>query len=151
MDIDALLEEITLEFSRIEDTLACLEDVVGQRGEEEPQNHELAAIGAYLCNFYNGIENTLKRIAKAYQVNIPGGENWHIALLEIFREQGVSNLPPLMDKEMMDDLDAFRGFRHLFVHGYAILLRWDKLKPNVENARPVYEKFQKRIFSHITR
>ena len=39
------------------------------------------AMGTYLMNFYNGIENILKRISKVYYIAMPKGESWHKELL----------------------------------------------------------------------
>lgn len=37
----------------------------------------IAALGVYLMNFYNGIENIMKRCAREYYKKIPKGDDWH--------------------------------------------------------------------------
>jgi hypothetical protein len=46
-------------------------------------------MGTYLMNFYNGIENILKRITKEYYLVMPKGESWYKELIVL------SSSPPL--------------------------------------------------------
>ena len=44
---------------------------------------ELAAIGTFLRNIYNGIENILKQILKAKGTEIPRSDSWHKDILNL--------------------------------------------------------------------
>ena len=48
----------------------------------EPTLVELAALGTFLHNFYNGIENILKRILIAKNISVPQNPTWHKDLLD---------------------------------------------------------------------
>ena len=90
-----------------------------------------AAAGTYLMNFYNGIENMLKRIHKLMDVNLPKGENWHTELFARFCPPGFENLPILFDPVLENELTQYRKFRHLFIHGYGFQLEWEFMKEGV--------------------
>ncbi len=50
---------------------------------EEKTVIELAAIGTFLHNIYNGIENILKQIIVAKNVEMPMSGTWHKDLLNL--------------------------------------------------------------------
>ncbi|MBU2445613.1 MAG: hypothetical protein KJ666_08585 [Bacteroidetes bacterium] len=77
---------ILAEKENVEKALSNLKDVMGR---EEKSIVELAAIGTFLHNIYNGIENILKQILKANDVLIPKSDTWHKDLLNLSVSLGV--------------------------------------------------------------
>lgn len=141
MKPEDLKAQLEVELELIEETLGHIERLREKIGDGEPDNDQLAAAGAYLASLYSGIENTLKRIARYRGVPLPEGPNWHVSLLRMFGPSQKENPPTLMNEELLKGMGPYLGFRHLFMHGYAILLRWDRLSPNLENARKVFSLF----------
>jgi len=139
------MEEIRIEMDCIEQTLAHIDALLKKISPGEPDHDQMAAIGAYLTNFYNGIEKILKSFLRAFDVPFETGPNWHVQLLDLFGSHHHPRLPQLIDKDMMIKLDAYRAFRHVFVHGYAFHLRWDRMKPAAEQASVLYSAFRKRV------
>lgn len=112
MKPNELAEQIDIEFEAIQlsvDELSSLRDDVSSR---EPTVRELAAAGLFLANFYNGIENVLKRVCRFHEVDIPSGSDWHVELAKAFCDPPREGLPLLLDVELADDLAPFRQFRH---------------------------------------
>jgi len=68
-----------------------------------------------------------------------------VQLLDLFGPHQHDRLPQLIDEDMMNKLDAYRAFRHVFVHGYSIHLRWDRMRPAAEQASILYSAFRKRV------
>lgn len=64
------------------DELLMLQRDVAHR---EPTVREKAAAAAFLAQFYNGIENILKRISRYHDVPLPTGEAWHVDLFRRWR------------------------------------------------------------------
>ena len=70
-----LHEEIAVELESMQmvvDELVALQKDMANR---EPTTREKTAAAAFLAQFYNGIENILKRIYRFYGVSLPTGES----------------------------------------------------------------------------
>ena len=50
---------------------------------------ELAAIGTFLHNTYNGIENILKQALRLKNVQMPESDSWHKDLLSLSVSKGI--------------------------------------------------------------
>lgn len=50
--------------------------------EKDAAEASIAALGVYLMNFYNGIENIMKRCAREYYKKNFKGDDWHKQLLQ---------------------------------------------------------------------
>lgn len=146
-----LAEEIQIEFEAIQwtvDELMSLHQDVGQR---EPTVRELAAAGLFLANFYNGIENVLKRICRYHQIEMPKGEDWHLALAMWFCDPPRAGLPVLLEIELASELAPYRQFRHVVHHGYGFRLAWTDMLPGVEAAGHVFVKFKRAVEAFLAR
>jgi hypothetical protein len=128
------------------DELSSLRDDVAAR---EPTVRELAAAGLFLANFYNGIENVLKRICRFHEIDIRAGSDWHVELAKAFCEPSHKGLPLLLDTQLADDLAPFRQFRHVVHHGYGFRLRWPDMLPGVEGAGDIYARFKVAVEDHL--
>lgn len=100
---------------------------------------EFAAIGAFLTNFYNGIENILKQILKSKSIKIPKTELWHKELLESATTNNI------ISENLADNLYKYLTFRHFFIHGYGFMLEEDKLISLTNNINSVWQQFLKEI------
>jgi hypothetical protein len=107
-----------------------------------------AAIATYLMNFYNGIENILKRCAKEYYRKIPKGDDWHKQLL-LQSWLHNKNKIPLFEQETIDKLYHYLTFRHFFIHGYGFKLNWEKMKSLVENIDELWVEIKKQLTTFI--
>jgi len=139
-----LKEDVTDEEKAIDETL---ERLLCVKDEFDLKNRSLLvepAMGTYLMNFYNGIENILKRIAKTYYLTAHEGGSWHKELLSL------STNPPsekiaLFNKDIEEKLHAYRNFRHRFVSGYGFQLKAEKMLELIDNAKPLWFEIKKAI------
>jgi len=131
-----LKQEILAEKEHILRTLGLLQKTLARPEKEET---ELAAIGSFIHNVYTGIENILKRILKFKQVTIPNSPASHKNLLDQAVATGIISLA------LSEDLDDYRGFRHFFVHAYAMFLDETQLIPLAENLPIVWQQFDQEI------
>jgi hypothetical protein len=102
-----------------------------------------------LANFYNGIENILKRICRFHGIAIPAGGDWHVELAKSFCDPPRLGLPPLLDQQLANDLAPYRQFRHVVHHGYGFRLRWVDMRPGVEATGLVFSRLKDKIDRYL--
>ena len=98
-----LREEIAIELEAMEkvvqELLALWQDV----SPRLPTTREKTAGAAFLAQFYNGLENILKRITLFAGIPLPEGPNWHVELFQRFASP-YPGLPHLFDTALAADL-----------------------------------------------
>jgi hypothetical protein len=96
---------------------------------------ELAAMGTFLHNVYNGIENILKQSLKIMNIQITSGDNWHKELLNL------AVIHEVISSDLSDELYGYLTFRHFFVHSYGFMLEEAPLEYLVCNIPGIWAKF----------
>lgn len=147
MDTDSIREEIEIELESMAATLTELEKIQQLASRRSLTEIERTAAGAFLGQLYGGLENVMKRICRHAGIMPPRGPTWHADLLRMFCPPGARGLPLLFDDELAQTLEGYRRFRHLFVHGYGVLLDWPRMKDGVGQASHVFG----RVFSAFRR
>ncbi len=143
-EYEALYEDVMDEVRAIEETLERLCEV---RNNFDPQVKDYSlepAMGTYLMNFYNGVENILKRISKEYYQAMPKGESWHKELLVL------SYNPPagkavIFSQNIVEKLHQYRNFRHRFVSGYGFQLKGEKMLELIDSIGPLWDDIKKAV------
>jgi len=133
-----LPEQILVEKDNVEMTLNNLRDAMMR---EEKSTIEIAAIGAFLHNIYNGIENILKQMMHLKSVQVPRSESWHKELLELSVSHGI------ISGKMSDQLYEYLTFRHFFIHTYGFMLEEKHLEGLATNIQNVWMQFISEILS----
>lgn len=100
---------------------------------------ETSAASAMLHSFYTEIEKILKLIAREWDGQLPSSDSWHKDLL-IQMSQATAERPAVLSTGLVDVLDEFLAFRHLFRGASIALMRWDKLHPLVTKVDSTYEE-----------
>lgn len=142
MTPDELRKQVSIELQLLSQTIAAIQDGLTAIGSHTPTSLERAGFGALLTDIYKGIENTLKRLATFEEIPLPTGERWHLELFNRFTDPLPSGRPPLFDELTRDELKDYRNFRHLVVHGYGIMLKWELMKGLVERAPAALDMFR---------
>lgn len=132
---DAEVENISKVLEEIE-KLASLQ-------VEEMDNIKFAAAGTFLHNFYNGIENILKRTLLVKDIKIKNGPGWHKETLLKAKELNI------ISEELQIKLIPFLTFRHHFIHGYSFKLIPDELIFLLKQSNEVFDKFRKAIIEYF--
>jgi hypothetical protein len=104
---------------------------------EDVPVYDRAAIGYFLHNFYSGCENIFRAIARFFENDVGPG-SWHTDLLKRMKLPIEGYRPAVIDEELYNLLEDFRGFRHVFRHSYSFELDW-------ERERLVARKFRRAV------
>ena len=132
------------EFENIDAVVSEVFSVV-QPNKLEYSTAELAAIAAFIHNFYNGIENILKKVLTFKHIEIKETSTWHKELLKSSFTTGI------ITSGLYDTLSNYLSFRHFFVHSYSFVLRWEELKPLVDSLEETLQGFKSIIYSYFNK
>lgn len=99
---------------------------------------ETSAASAMLHSFYTEIEKILKLIARDWDGHAPLSDSWHRDLL-LQMSQGTTNRPAVLSAKLVEVLNEFLAFRHLFRGASIALMRWNKLHSLVAKVDSTYE------------
>ncbi len=127
-----LARKIAAEKENVEVALANLKEAMARK---ERSTVELAAIATFLHNIYNGIENILKQLLKAKDVEIPRSETSHKDLLDLSVSSGI------IPQKLSDQLYEYLTFRHFFIHAYGFMLEETHLEDLAKNIPDVWLQF----------
>ncbi|MFZ3207993.1 MAG: hypothetical protein WA140_04055 [Geobacteraceae bacterium] len=130
--MDSLPKQIAAEVENVEAALRNLEETMKRQIKTVV---ELAAMGTFLHNVYNGIENILKQILKLKNIQITREENWHKELLNLSVTHGI------ISADLSDELYEYLTFRHFFVHAYGFMLEEAPLESLTHNIPRVWSEF----------
>lgn len=149
MRLAELREEIIIELEAlghtVDELMALRRDVAGR----DPTVREQTAAAAFLAQFYNGIENILKRISSFYGVALPTGDTWHVALFKRFCSPSFAPLPTLFDERLEARLAPYRRFRHVAFHSYGFQLEWGRMAEGVTNVEDVFEQLNSSLSDYL--
>lgn len=137
-----LKEYCEAEFENIDIVVFELFSIV-KTAKSEYSTAELAAIATFIHNCYNGIENILKRILSFNQIEMKEAPTWHKDLLKTSLDIGI------VTNDLYSTLSEYLSFRHFFVHAYSFTLRWDELKPLVQDLEKTLKTFRSAIYNFI--
>ena len=134
--MDMLHKKISAEKENVEIALKNLNFTLSRN---EKSVVELAAIGTFLHNIYNGMENILKQILVSESVEIPKSATWHKDILNLSQSMGI------ISETLSDELYKYLTFRHFFVHAYGFMLEEAHLGDLVLNIPDVWSRFSLEI------
>jgi hypothetical protein len=144
-----LREEITVELEAMEMTVNELLALQRDVAEREPTVRENTAAAAFLAQFYNGLENILKRISHFHGIPLPTGETWHVELFQRFVSPAYSGLPQLFDTQLASALAPYRRFRHVAFHSYGFQLDWNRMNEGIRNVQNIFNQVQDSLSAYL--
>ncbi len=145
-----LKEDVLDEEKAIDKTI---EKLCRIRGKFDPQEKDILiepAMGTYLMNFYNGIENILKRIAKEYYLITPKGNSWHKELIVLSYNAPEGKIP-ILNQALSEGIVPYKNFRHRFVSGYGFQLKGEKMLELIDNVESLWGDIKKAISEFFNR
>ena len=138
---DEQLEPIRIEIESIEKILNEITGIIKEYSDSEPDIRIKAALASFIAQFYNGVENIMKRIMKINGWPLPKGENWHADLFNLFIEPNDLKTPVLFRGSEVLIYKKLRKFRHIVYHGYSFRLEYELMKSNVTGLEDSFKSF----------
>ncbi len=93
-------------------------EAIWQEAKRSSDDYLVDATALNLHGFYAGIERILEIIADVVDQSKPGGSDWHQELLRQMSASIPGVRPPVLTTETRDQLDRYRGFRHVVRNVY---------------------------------
>ena len=145
---EVLKQDILYEESQIDLVASKIKEIIGTG--EDVTDIKKAALAAYLMNFYNGIENIMKRCAKVYYNRMPRGADWHKELL-LKTCAGNGGKHTLFSKDTAYRLYDYLTFRHVFIHGYGFKLKWEEMKTLADSTQALWLEIKECLADFINK
>jgi hypothetical protein len=115
------------------------------KAKESQDDFFIDGVALNLHGFYSGLERIFERIASAVDETVPGGANWHQELLSQMAIEIPGVRPAVISISLKEELEAYRGFRHIVRNVYAYHLRPEKIAPLVEQLPEIFGSVEKDI------
>lgn len=146
--VEKLKADVLFEITLIEEAIDRLREIETGLPIMEDDHTTEPAMGTYLMNFYNGVENIIKRVCKLYYDCFPKGSTWHKELLQLSCE------PPegkeaIFSEDIVKKLNKYLNFRHRFISGYGFQLKAEKMLELVDEVETVWKDAQKALNSFL--
>ena len=145
-----LKDQISVEEAQLQQLLTLHQPLLGQSRTQAPNAIELSALATLLHSFYTGIENLFRRIAIETDGGIGKGEGWHRRLLLQMAEGG-GHRPPVISAGLLERLQPYLQFRHVFRSSYSFQLRWEKMQPLVLHCEETFSSLRLEIAEFVSR
>lgn len=149
MKLEKLREQISIELDSIDITVRELVSLRRDMRDKEPTIREKTAAASFLAQFYNGVENILKRISTFHGCQPEQSRTWHLDLFNQFCEPTTSSVPALLNKSLAGALVPYRRFRHVVHHGYGFQLDWTRMQEGIDQIEDVFLRFKRSLSNYL--
>jgi hypothetical protein len=137
--------------SRVLSEIASLEVVVARvetawkaaAAKNDELYFDSAALNIH--GFYSGLERIFEKIASAVDGSVPQGVNWHQELLNQMALEIPNVRPAVISEKTRNQLDTYRGFRHVIRNVYTYHISPDKMKPLAKGIRRLFKQVEKEL------
>ena len=103
------------------------------------------SVALNIHSFYSGLERVFEKISSAVDGSLPQGVNWHQDLLNQMALEIPKVRPAVISDKTRQQLDTYRGFRHVVRNVYTYHISPDKMKPLAKGIRQVFKQVNKEL------
>jgi len=141
-----VLKDISDSIEDVSDLLSSYDALLFAVKQREPDKVGLAALGAVLHSFYNGIEGIFLLVAKQIDNGAPSDSAWHRTLVKQMMEK-TSRRNSFISAEAVERLKPYMDFRHFFRHAYSFTLDWQRMKPLALDIEATWNSVKRELIS----
>ena len=110
---------------------------------------DIMACAGYLHHYYTGVESIFERISRSFDGGLIQDGDYHRELLRSMTLEIPDIRPQIISKELAEELDEYRRFRHMFRHAYGSELRWRKIEPLANGIDLLTANFHEKLSAFI--
>lgn len=118
-----------------------------QRSKRSGDDYYLDSVALNLHGLYSGLERVFQQIAARVDGFKPTGENWHQALLEQMEKEVLGVRPAVISQKAREQLEEYRGFRHVVRNVYAFSFDLTKLENLIVKAAPLFSRIREELLA----
>jgi hypothetical protein len=109
------------------------------------------SVALNIHSFYSGLERIFEKISSAVDGSLPKGVNWHQELLKQMTLEIPDVRPAVISEKTREQLEPYRGFRHVVRNVYTYHISPNKMKPLAKGIRQVFKQVEKELtaFCHF--
>ena len=122
---------------KISGKIAVLDEEINRKSGPV-DDRDIMSMAAYLHHYYTGLEAVFERISVDFDGGISNRGDYHRELLRSMTLEIDGVRPKVISPELVEELDDYRKFRHMFRHAYAGELGWKKMSHLSENAAEIF-------------
>ncbi|MDJ0845465.1 hypothetical protein [Crocosphaera sp.] len=140
-----LKDKILKEFNNLEKVVTKINntlELIDKRDNDIYFDSLISALTLYLENFYMGVERIFVLIAKQIDQTTPSGKNWHLQLLSQMLIEIPSIRCTVISQQTYENLNEFRGFRHVARSLYAYDLEPKRVIDLADKINQCHENFK---------
>lgn len=120
-----------------------------ERAKVSADDLYLDGVALNLHGFYSGLEKIFELIATAIDNALPQGANWHKMLLNQMAAEVPSVRPPVISVNTRNELDEYRGFRHVVRNVYSFRFDPARLQNLMERLPVVFDRVRNELDSFL--
>ncbi len=139
--------------SRIRAALEELGEVVarakalGERAVLTQDDGYWDGVALNLHGYYTGLERVFEDIGRTVDRSVPSGPEWHQQLLLQMSTAIEDTRPAVISRATRQELEQFRGFRHVVRHLYSYQLRPDRVADLLSALGPSFAAVQRELLA----
>jgi len=144
---------------RIENEIPVIDKVItktieawinGAKEPSEVQDIYLGYVALNLQGFYSGIERLFELIASNVDKRLPSGSKWHRDLLIQMSEEFENIRPPVISKEIAENLKEFQKFRHVVRNIYTTSLSTEKIAELMALLPAIWQSIEAELLTFVS-
>jgi len=110
------------------------------RRHSTDQDLYLDSVALCLHDFYTGVERIFRHVAAGFDESMPGGSDWHDALLRQMATERLPDRPAVIAARTREGLEEYLRFRHVVRNIYAFEFDAERLGRLVDTLPDVFQR-----------
>jgi hypothetical protein len=118
-----------------------------RRAQTTADDYYMDGVALNLHGLYSGLERLFERIAATVDQHLPQGANWHQKLPEQMALEQPGIRPAVISANSYQQLDEYRGFRHVVRNIYTFRFDPAKLQHLVEQTPEMFLRVRRELLA----